>query len=76
MTHESVIDFPLPAGAIVLDRFNLDEAPYFARWLERWRRRVIAGEPVAILISSNYLHALVVARPGPTRPLGERQLEL
>lgn len=68
------LDFELPAGAIVLDRRELDGRA--GRWLDRWLERAKAGEPVAILVAIDNSHALAVARPGPTRPLGARQLEL
>ena len=72
----SPLDHRLPAGAIVLDYFELDGRHRFDRWLERWRARVLAGELVSILVSIDYSHAMAVARPGPTRELGDRQLEL
>jgi hypothetical protein len=72
----SPLDRPLPAGADVLDYFELDGRHSFARWLAPWRARIKAGELVSILVSIDSSHALAVARPGPTLPLGERQLEL
>jgi hypothetical protein len=74
--HPSPFDFELPAGAIVVDRVELGGVRAFARWLERWRSRYVAGELVSILVAVDYSHAIAVVRPGPTRPLGERQLEL
>ena len=76
MTQARVFDFPLPLGSIVVDRVELEGEAYFARWLERWRGRVLAGELVSVLVATDYSHCLVVARPGPTLPLGEAQLEL
>ena len=72
----SPLDARLPAGAIVLSYFELDGRHRFDRWLEAWRSRIKAGELVSILVSIDYSHALAVARPGPTLPLGELQLEL
>jgi hypothetical protein len=69
-------DFPLPSGAAVLDRVELAGPAGFERWLARWRARALAGEPVSVLVACDWSHALAVARPGPTLPLGQRQLEL
>jgi len=76
VTQARVFDFPLPLGSIVVDRVEIGGPIAFDRWLSRWRPRVLAGELVSILVATDYSHALVVARPGPTLPLGERQLEL
>jgi hypothetical protein len=70
------LEYPLPSGAIVLDRFELEGRAGFDRWLSRWRPRIVAGELASILVAVDYSHALVVARPGPTLQLGELQLEL